>query len=50
MDAKALKSVLPGNKDDAEGAKALVALGFPTVEPVMGQMLDCLRPTARRWN
>ena len=43
MDAKALKRLLPRNKDDAEGAKTLVALGFPTVEPVMGQMLDWLK-------
>lgn len=43
MDAKALKRLLPRSKDDAEGARALVALGFPAVEPVMGHMLDWLK-------
>jgi hypothetical protein len=43
MDAKSLKRLLPRNKDDAEGAKALVAIGYPTVEPVMPLMLDWLK-------
>lgn len=43
MDAKSLKRLLPRNKDDAEGAKALVALGYPAVEPVMPLMLDWLK-------
>jgi hypothetical protein len=43
MDAKSLKRVLPRDKDDAEGARALVALGYPTVEPVLPQMLDWLK-------
>jgi hypothetical protein len=43
MNAKSLKQLLPRNKDDAEGAKALVAIGYPTVEPVMSQMLDWLK-------
>ena len=43
MDAKSLKRLLPRTKEDAEGAKALVALGYPAVEPVMPQMLDWLK-------
>jgi hypothetical protein len=43
MDAKSLKRLLPRTKDDAEGAKALVAIGYPTVEPVMPLMLDWLK-------
>ena len=43
MDASSLKRLLPRNKDDAEGAKALVAMGYPAVEPVMSQMLDWLK-------
>jgi hypothetical protein len=43
MDARSLKRLLPRNKDDAEGAKALVALGYPAVEPVLPQMLDWLK-------
>jgi len=43
MDAKSLKRLLPQDKDDAEGAKALVAIGYPTVEPILSQMLDWLK-------
>jgi hypothetical protein len=43
MDAKSLKRLLPRDKDDAEGAGALAALGYPTVEPVLPQMLDWLK-------
>ena len=34
---------LPRNKDDAEGAAALIALGYPTVEPVLRHMLEWLK-------
>ena len=43
MDASSLKRLLPRNKDDAESARALVALGYPAVEPVLSQMLDWLK-------
>jgi Domain of unknown function (DUF5071) len=43
MDAKSLKRLLPRNKDDAEAARALVALGYPAVEPLLPQMLDWLK-------
>lgn len=43
MDTKSLKRLLPRDKDDAEAAKALVALSFPAVEPVLPQMLDWLK-------
>ena len=43
MDAKSLKRLLPRDKDDAEGARALAALGYPVVEPVLPYMLDWLK-------
>jgi len=43
MDVKSLKRLLPRDKDDAEGARALVALGHRTVEPVLPHMLDWLK-------
>jgi hypothetical protein len=43
MDAKSLKRLLPRNKDDEDGARALVALGYPAVVPVLPQMLDWLK-------
>jgi hypothetical protein len=43
MDAKSLKRLLPQDKDDAETARALVALGFPVLEPVLPQMLEWLK-------
>ena len=43
MDASSLKRLLPRDKDDAESAKALVAMGYPAVEPVLSQMLDWLK-------
>ena len=43
MDAKSLKRLLPRNKDDVEAARALVALGYPAVGPVLPQMLDWLK-------
>ena len=43
MDASSLKRMLPRNKDDAAGAEALVAIGYPGVEPVISQMLDWLK-------
>ncbi|HSF47698.1 MAG TPA: DUF5071 domain-containing protein, partial [Burkholderiales bacterium] len=43
MDAKSLKRLLPRDKDDAEGARALVALGYPVVEPILPYMLDWLK-------
>jgi hypothetical protein len=42
MDAKSLKRLLPRDKNDAEAAKALVALGFPALEPVLPRMLEWL--------
>ncbi|MFM9886485.1 MAG: DUF5071 domain-containing protein [Burkholderiales bacterium] len=35
--------MLPRNKDDAERAMALVALGYPAIAPVLPQMLDWLK-------
>jgi hypothetical protein len=43
MDAKSFKRLLPRDEDDAETARALVALGFPVLEPVMSQMLEWLK-------
>lgn len=43
MDTKSLKRLLPRDKDDAEAAKGLVALGFSVVEPVLPQMLEWLK-------
>jgi hypothetical protein len=43
MDAKSLNRLLPHDKDDAKGAGALVALGYPTVEPVLPHMLNWLK-------
>ncbi|MGH8587567.1 MAG: DUF5071 domain-containing protein [Gammaproteobacteria bacterium] len=43
MDAKSLKRLLPRDKDDAETARALVALGSPVLEPVLPQMLEWLK-------
>ena len=43
MDEKSLKRLLPRNKDDAESAKALVAMGYPAVEPVLSSMLEWLK-------
>ena len=43
MDAKSLKRLLPRDKDDADGARTLVALGYPAVEPVLPHMLDWLK-------
>lgn len=43
MDASSLKRLLPRNKDDAASARALVAMGYPAVAPVMPQMLDWLK-------
>jgi hypothetical protein len=34
---------LPRNKDDAQGAAALIALGYPAVEPVLRHMLEWLK-------
>ena len=38
-----LTRYLPRNKEDAQGAAALVALGYPTVEPVLRHMLEWLK-------
>jgi hypothetical protein len=43
MDTGALKRLLPRDKNDVEGARALVSLGYPTVEPVLTQMLEWLK-------
>jgi hypothetical protein len=43
MDTRSLKRLLPRDKNDAESATALVALGYPTVAPVLPQMLDWLK-------
>ena len=43
MERKELTAVLPRNRDDAENANALIALGYPTVEPVLKPMLDWLK-------
>jgi Domain of unknown function (DUF5071) len=43
MDTGTLKRLLPRDKNDVEGARALVALGYPTVEPVLTQMLEWLK-------
>lgn len=43
MDARSLKRLLPRDRDDAEGARALVAMGYPAVAPVLPLMLDWLK-------
>src|SRR5688500_15500532 len=43
MDASSLKRLLPKNKDDAESARALVAMGYSAVEPVLSNMLEWLK-------
>lgn len=43
MNKAELLRLLPRNKEDAVGATALVTLGYPTVEPILEQMLDWLR-------
>ena len=43
MDKATLTRLLPRNKEDAPRAAALVALGYPTVEPVLPQMLEWLK-------
>ncbi len=43
MDAKALKSLLPRNKEDVAHATRLVNLGHPTVAPILPQMLLWLK-------
>lgn len=43
IDTKSLKRLLPRNKDDAEGARALVAIGYPGVAPVIPHMLNWLK-------
>ncbi|MDH5275087.1 MAG: DUF5071 domain-containing protein [Gammaproteobacteria bacterium] len=45
MDEKALKALLPRNKDDVEHATTLVNLGHPAVAPVLPQMLGWLKTT-----
>jgi hypothetical protein len=37
---RSLPELVPGSKDETEKAKKLVALGFPTVEPVIAEMLE----------
>jgi Domain of unknown function (DUF5071) len=43
VDRLALNRLLPRNKEDAQSAVALVALGYPTVEPVLPHMLEWLK-------
>lgn len=43
MDAKSLRRLLPRDKEDAESARSLVALGYEAVEPVSKEMLDWLK-------
>ena len=43
MDKASLKRLLPQDKEDVPRAAALVALGYPAVEPVLPQMLEWLK-------
>jgi hypothetical protein len=43
MDARRAAQFLPRDKNDVEGAKALVALGPPAVDAVLPQMLEWLK-------
>ena len=43
MKRKELIALMPKNQDDAEAARALVQLGYPTVEPILRDMLLWLR-------
>ena len=43
MDVRSLKRLLPRDKDDADGARVLVALGHPKVAAVLPEMLDWLK-------
>jgi len=42
VDKTTLNRLLPRNKEDSPRAAALVALGYPTVEPVLPHMLEWL--------
>ena len=43
MDRKQLLRLMPRNQSDSVAAKAMVDLGYPTVKPVLKDMLHCLR-------
>lgn len=43
MNVTELKRLLPRDKSDVAAAKALVAYGYPMVEPVLPQMLEWLK-------
>lgn len=43
MDPSALRRLLPRDKHDLESARALASLGYPTVAPVLPQMLAWLK-------
>jgi hypothetical protein len=43
MTRKELMKIMPANGDDLEAAKRIVALGFPTVGPVMRDMVNWMR-------
>src|SRR5262245_23025829 len=43
MDSGTLKRLLPRDKHDVEAARALVALGYPAVAPILTQMLEWLK-------
>ena len=38
-----LAAILPTNKRDTERAEAIVALGFPTVEPILSTLLEWMQ-------
>jgi hypothetical protein len=43
MDKKQLRELMPRDKNDAARAHALVALGYPAIQPVVQEMLRWLR-------
>lgn len=43
MTRKELLDLMPKNSDDSEAAKAIVQLGYPMVNPVLRDMLLCLK-------
>lgn len=43
MKRKELITQMPKNKDDSDAARAIVQLGYPAVEPILGDMLLWLR-------
>ena len=46
MERSELTAMLPKNRDDVESARAIVALGYPTVEPVLKSLFQWLETSS----